>query len=248
MRIAADLHVHTIASGHAYSTLADMVRGARERGLDAIAILDHGPGLPGGAHEYYFSNLRVLPAYIDGVRVFRGAEANIVGASGELDISDFTLELLEFVGVSLHPGCGFESAGVVTNTDAVLAALSRPNVRLICHPTVPGFEIDIVPVVEAACERGVLIELNNYSFDSQSFRAPRREDNIRLLEICAEHGCLIAVNSDAHFHTLVGEVSYALEAIEAVGFPEELIVNTSLARVESYLYHLAESNVQRESQ
>lgn len=241
MRIAADLHVHTVASSHAYSTIAEVARAAAGRGLVAVAVLDHGPALPGGAHEYYFSNLRVLPDTVEGVRVLKGAEANVVSERGALDISDFTLELLEFVGVSLHPGCGFESQGVATNTDALLAALDRPNVRMVCHPTVPGFEVDLVRVVEACAERGIVVELNNYSFDAQSFRAPRMRENYRLLELCAERQCLIAVNSDAHFHALVGEVGRAVEAIRETGFPEDLVLNASLERVESYLYRVVEA-------
>ncbi|MEW6230266.1 MAG: phosphatase, partial [Bacillota bacterium] len=33
MKLVADLHTHSIASGHAYSTIEEMARGAREAGL-----------------------------------------------------------------------------------------------------------------------------------------------------------------------------------------------------------------------
>ena len=38
MHIVADLHTHTIASTHAYSTVYEMVRGAKAKGLIALGI------------------------------------------------------------------------------------------------------------------------------------------------------------------------------------------------------------------
>lgn len=225
-----------MSSGHAYSTVTEVAREASYKGLRAVAVLDHGPALPGGASEYYFSNLNILPDFIEGVRIIKGAEANILSQSGELDISDITLANLEFVGISLHPGCGYEPQGLVKNTEAVIKALERPNVRMICHPTIPEYEVDLKVVVQVAIEMGVIIELNNHSFNAKSYRAPALEDNFKLLELCAEYECPISVNSDAHFHELVGEVGRALWAIKKVGFPEELIVNTSLEKVESFLH------------
>lgn len=236
MRLEADLHIHTVASGHAFSTVHEVARAARRKNLKAIALLDHGPAVPGGAHEYYFSNLIVLPDYIGGVRVFRGAEANIIDENGTLDISDYTLQLLEMVGVSFHPDCGYEAQDKAKNTEVMLKALENPHVAMICHPCVPGFDIDLREVVRAAAERNILIEINNFSFHNLSFRAPAMEENIRLLEICAEENCPVAVNSDAHYHELVGDVSLAERVIRETGFPEELIVNSSMKRVLSFVY------------
>jgi putative hydrolase len=240
MKIEADLHVHTVASGHAFSTITEVCLAARKKELKAVALLDHGPALPGGAHEYYFSNLIVLPEEIEGVRVFKGAEANIVNEKGRLDISDFTLELLEFVGISFHPACGYEPGPRAQNTEVLIKAMENPNVRLICHPNVPGFEVDQKAVVEAALEKGVLIEINNYSFNENSFRYPSLEENLRLIEICAEVGCPVALNSDAHYHEFVGDVSKAAFYLEKVLFPEELIVNRKFETFLSYLYRFFE--------
>ena len=66
MRLLADLHTHTIASGHAYSTLTENVRAAAMAGLELIAITDHGPSVPQGAHPWYFWNLKVAPSVLDG--------------------------------------------------------------------------------------------------------------------------------------------------------------------------------------
>lgn len=236
MKIEVDLHVHSVASGHAYSTIDEIVRVAKEKRISGIAILDHGPAIPGGAHEYYFSNLVVLPQNYLGVRLYKGAEANIVSEKGELDISDFTLGLLDFVGVSLHPNCGYESQGKVKNTEALLRSLDHPKVRMICHPTIPEYDVCLDAIVEAATEKNILIEINNFSFHEKSFRAASLRDNYRLLELCAEYECLIAVNSDAHWHELVGNVELALQAVKEVRFPEHLIINSSLEKVDAFLH------------
>ena len=84
MHIVADLHTHTIASTHAYSTVYEMVRCAKAKGLIAIGITDHGPDMKDGPHEWHFSNLNIIPREIDGVAVIRGIEFNIC-PGGALD-------------------------------------------------------------------------------------------------------------------------------------------------------------------
>ena len=78
MQFVADLHVHTVASGHAYSTVKEIVRVAADKGLLMIALTDHGPGMPGGAHAYHFSNQTALPDSMFGVRILKGIEANVM--------------------------------------------------------------------------------------------------------------------------------------------------------------------------
>ena len=38
-----DLHMHTVASTHAYSTLHDYIAEAQQKGIKLFAITDHGP-------------------------------------------------------------------------------------------------------------------------------------------------------------------------------------------------------------
>ena len=40
-----DLHMHTVASTHAYSTLSDYIAQAKQKGIKLFAITDHGPGV-----------------------------------------------------------------------------------------------------------------------------------------------------------------------------------------------------------
>ena len=88
MKIVADLHIHTVSSGHAYSTVMENVRAAADKGLEMIAITDHGPAMPGGPHEYHFGNMQVLPDELFGVRILKGVEANVIDRAGNLDLSE----------------------------------------------------------------------------------------------------------------------------------------------------------------
>ena len=47
MKIALDVHTHTLASGHAFSTLQEMARAAADKGLEVLGITEHSPGIPG---------------------------------------------------------------------------------------------------------------------------------------------------------------------------------------------------------
>ena len=86
MHLAADTHTHTIASGHAYSTLADMARAAAEKGLDAIAITDHVDGdwpnrdivFDISDIELYLANISETAKRYEGrLRVLKGIEIGL---------------------------------------------------------------------------------------------------------------------------------------------------------------------------
>lgn len=47
MKTLLDVHTHTIASGHAFSSLQEMTLTAKEKGLDILGITEHGPNIPG---------------------------------------------------------------------------------------------------------------------------------------------------------------------------------------------------------
>ena len=69
MKFLLDSHTHTLASGHAYCTLLEMVRAAAERELELICITDHAPGMELTTHRDYFLNFKVIDREIYGVKV-----------------------------------------------------------------------------------------------------------------------------------------------------------------------------------
>ena len=56
MEILIDLHNHTIASGHAYSTIQEIAKEASNKGMKYIGITDHGPSLQGAADVWHIWN------------------------------------------------------------------------------------------------------------------------------------------------------------------------------------------------
>ncbi|VTR17656.1 Probable phosphatase YcdX [Serratia fonticola] len=56
-----DLHMHTVASTHAYSTLHDYIAEAKHKGIKLFAITDHGPDMADAPHYWHFMNMRVWP-------------------------------------------------------------------------------------------------------------------------------------------------------------------------------------------
>ena len=82
MNILTDIHCHTIASDHAYSTVLELARSAEEKGLEAIAVTDHGIGMEDSPHIWHFHNLKAIPRQIGGVKILYGCEANILNSDG----------------------------------------------------------------------------------------------------------------------------------------------------------------------
>src|SRR5690242_12831102 len=116
--LKVDLHIHTIASGHAYNSILEYIQYAKEAGMDIIGISDHGPSTYGSmTNNYYFSDLHRVPKKIGGLTVLKGIEANIINREGELDMADKYLEKLDYVMAGFHRLAGYDDLGVAQNTE-----------------------------------------------------------------------------------------------------------------------------------
>ena len=90
MKFLVDTHSHTIASGHAYSTITEMAEAAAAKGLKALALTEHAPEMPGTCGLFYFQNLDVVPRMQKGIRLLMGAEVNIMDPDGTIDLPENT--------------------------------------------------------------------------------------------------------------------------------------------------------------
>ncbi|MFZ5966097.1 MAG: phosphatase [Bacillota bacterium] len=232
MKIVADLHVHTIASGHAYNTILEMTQSAGEKGLELMAVTDHGPEMPGGPHRHYFSNLRVLPTNINGVEVLKGVEANILNCEGNLDLENRYLEKLDIVLAGFHEDC-IRPRSVEDNTATLIKVIQNPFVNVIVHPGNPRFKVDYDRVVAAAADHHVAVEINNGSL---TVTREGSEENCReIAKLCKKYRAVVSLGSDAHWHQLVGEFPKAMELLEEAGISEEYVLNTSVGRIKEFL-------------
>lgn len=232
MKFLIDTHCHTVASGHAYSTVQEIAKEANNKGLEIIAITDHGPDMPGGPHMYHFGNLRVVPNSIFGVEILKGIEANIMDTSGTLDLPEFILKKLDLVLASLHEGC-FEPGDVDHNTKALIKAMENPYVDIIAHPGNPLYPIDEEAFVLKAKETNTLIEINNSSFVGS--RRGSRENCIKIAKLCKKHGVMVAAGSDCHISFDVGRFDKVIEIFSEIDMPDELIINLHPSRFKQYL-------------
>ncbi|TDT63726.1 phosphatase [Fonticella tunisiensis] len=231
-KMVVDTHTHTVASGHAYSTLIENCLEASKKGMKLIAMTDHGPAMPGGAHEFHFGNLKVIPESIHGVEVLRGVEANIIDFDGNLDLPDERIIKLDIVIASLHDVC-IKPGSKRDNTKALIGAMRKGFVDIIAHPGNPSFEIDAEEVLKAAKEYNVLVEINNSSFTGS--RAGSYENCRRIAEICAKENVFITIGSDAHICYSIGEFQKAEELIKEAGIMDEYIINTDPDKIKNYL-------------
>jgi putative hydrolase len=236
MRLLADLHTHTVASGHAFSTVTELATAAAAKGLELIAFTDHGPAAPGGAHPWYFWNTKAVPGCIAGVRVLRGCEANVVETDSGLDLPDEILRRLDIVAAGFHPLTGLDDRDAARNTAALVRAIRNPLVDVITHPGNSGeFPVDMDAVVAAAVECGVALELNDHSFDPASSRSVSDSGERAFALAARDAGAMITIGSDAHYHSLVGSFGRALAVAEELAFPMDRVVNRDAASVFAFL-------------
>ena len=219
-----DLHCHTISSGHAYSSLEEMINGAKRNGVKVIGISDHAPSMPGSTHKYFFQNLIVVPSEVDGTIVLKGVEANIIDFDGKVDMTDKEMDHLDYAIASFHPPCiGFGT--IEENTNAILEVMKNPKVKVIGHPDDSRYPLDYEKVVKAAKKEDVALEVNNSSLNPGSFREGAHGNVETFLKLCKENGTKVIFGSDSHISFDVGAFHNCLDAVKKVDFPMELVVN-----------------------
>ena len=208
--IIADLHTHTLASTHAYSTVQEMAVSAHEKGLLALALTDHARTMPGAPGPWFFTAMRELPLLYKGVLLLAGMEANVLDFSGALDIIDEERRRVELWMNVAHD----------------------PDVHVIGHSGSPEYRYDYETVIPEFGRCHKLVEINSHSFEARPANIP----NCREIALCCKkHGVPIIVSSDAHFETSVKDHAAALEMLAEIEFPEELILNADKGRLLDYL-------------
>lgn len=236
MKYVLDTHTHTVASGHAYSTIAEMAKSASEKGLALLGITEHAPLMPGSCQQIYFSNLVVVPRQMYGVELMFGVELNILDFDGHVDLNNFILDRLDLRIASLHTPC-IDPGTVEENTNAVLGAIKNPRIDIIGHPDDCVYPLDLEKVVYAAKEYKTLLEVNNNSLNPQGARKNARGNILTMLSYCKKLKVPVIMNSDSHVFSDVGRHDFSDSVIEEADFPEELIVNRS---VEAFKAAIAE--------
>lgn len=235
MNYCLDTHTHTIASGHAYSTVSEMIAMAKEKGLSMLAITEHAPTMPGTCHEFYFHNYRVFKNKEFGIELLLGSELNILDFEGHVDLDERTLKMLDLCIASIHLPCYKKLGTKEENTNAYINAMKNPYVHIIGHPDDGRIPVDYELLVKSAKEHHIALELNNSSLNPLSFRPNARENDLVYLDLCKTYEVPISLGSDAHICYDIANFTYATSLLEEIDFPEELILNRSLEQFKQYM-------------
>jgi len=234
MNILLDAHTHTIMSGHAYSTLSEMVDMAAQKGLQILGITEHAPGIPGTCNPIYFRNLHVVPRKIKGINLLLGAELNILNTKGDLDLNEFYYRLLDIRIAGIHSLC-YDEGTKEENTAGMLAAIHNPWTHIISHPGDGTAELDFEPIVLASKESHTLLEINNSSLNPGRGKEKSKGNNLEILRLCKKYEVPVILGSDAHISYSVADYDYIWPLLAETAFPEELVMNDKPEEFLKYL-------------
>lgn len=224
--LRGDLHMHTNETD-GRGTLAQMVRAAKERGLDYVAITDHSETLAfvrGMSRERLRAQRTVLREVerAEGFRVFAGLEADIL-ADGTLDLDDLLGELDWVVG-SVHQRLDMPRDVM---TARVIRAVESGKIDCLGHPTGRQLgsrdpsPLDMEQVLAAMNRAGVAIELNS---------SPTRLDvDEHLARMARDAGVPVVINSDAHATRELAHVRFGIGIARRAWLGKEHVLNTLTA-------------------
>ncbi len=197
--IRGDLHVHSTWSGDGRSSLEDMIAAAAARGLEYIAITEHGEDLSinGLSQETVIeerAQIEEFRARYPDLVILHGAELNI-GRDGDVDYDAEFLAEFDWCVASVHSHFDLPSA---RQTDRVIKAVANPAINVIGHLTGrrigrrPGIEIDFDAVLDAVGDTGTALEINSHidRLDVPAdllMRARRRDDVVFTISTDAHH-------------------------------------------------------------
>ena len=172
-KILIDAHTHTVASGHAYSSLQEMAKAAADMGLEVLGITEHGPSV-------------TVPRQMYGIRLLMGCEINILDTKGSLDLTDEQIGWLDLAIAGVH-AAWYQGGTKEENTERMIQVIRNPKIHMISHPGDGSCELDFEQLVLAAKEAHTLLEVNNHSLAPQRKKTVARDNNLEILRLCKKY-------------------------------------------------------------
>lgn len=239
LRITADYHSHTTYS-HGKGSIADNALVASQKGLEILAITDHGARQPiiGVAPKKFDAirkDLQEVQSHYPNLKLLMGIEANIMGVDGDIDVSEDDAKLLDIVIAGFHclamPYKFIDNfrinfnviskytvkstkSQIARNTAMFIKAVKRHKIDILTHP---GFKLDVdyKEIGKVCSDYGTYVEL------SSRHRTP----NDSNIEQFLATQCKFVLNSDAHVSADVGNCDFAKSIVEKYQIPLERIAN-----------------------
>jgi DNA polymerase (family 10) len=233
--LRGDLHVHTDATDGSAS-LEQMVRAARKRGFDYVAITDHtqhltiAHGMTPDRLAQQIDAIDRLNESVHGIAVLKGVEVDIL-EDGSLDMPDSILQRLDLVIGAVHSHFGLSRA---KQTDRIRRAMDHPYFSLLAHPSGrllqerAAMDVDLERLIRHAVERGCFLELN-----AQPQRLDLDDSQCR---VAREAGALVSINSDAHSEAQFSDLEFGINQAQRGWLEKGDVLNTrSLGAVRKLL-------------
>ena len=240
MSIKYDFHMHTKYSD-GKSTMEENVKEAIKKGLQIIAITDHGPGhLFYGIKEKDILKLREevnsLQKKYPQIQILLGIEANVLGSDGKIDLTDLVEENIDVLLAGYHFGSRpskffrdirihiynllglkikkFKNKIVKENTMALINAMEKYDIDILTHPGDKG-KVDIDLVAKVAAKTGTKLEINER----------HTHLTVEEIKIAMKYDVKFIISSDAHFYEHIGIYNDAINRAKEAGLDLKRIVN-----------------------
>ena len=239
-RLKSDWHTHTVYSRvgpylHGKGRIIDNARAAAKKGLEQVAITDHGPT------DFYGLSMKNIPKMREdiakalkkfpGLKIKLGVEADIVDTPNGLDVPPEDFAKFDFVNAGYHyvPNCHMIANWLSfrmpcpafvrermrkQNTERIVRALKSNDIYILTHPGDKAY-IDEHAVAKACEETGTLVEIN----------ARHRHPDMDDLRIYEQYDVKFAISSDAHRPKHVGRYAESMMLALDAGIDPARIVN-----------------------
>lgn len=223
--IIGDLQMHTEWSDGT-ANIPDMVTQAKKMGYEYMAITDHSGSLrvANGMDEKtikrQMEEIDNLNSEMDDFRILKGVETNI-DPYGLLDVPDKLLDGMDLVIAGIHSGFKQDRKEL---TRRILSAMENEMVNIITHPTGrkiqerEAYELELEKLYQASSDTGTILEVNG-----QMNRLDLNDMNVKM---AVEHGCKLAINSDAHSITDLNNMELGIATARRGWAKKEDIINT----------------------
>lgn len=239
MIIRGDYHTHTTYSD-GKSSIEDNIKSAIEKGLDTVAITDHGPGHVffgcsyDGFKEQREIILELREKYTE-IEILHGVEANFMDFKGNIDIKDSFMDFFDFVCVGFHNGIiprdlrskvdfyplrglNFISSRYKKSvdkraTEAIINATRNYDIKFVSHPGAK-FGVDM-ELLQSKMNTDVLLEINER----------HKKLSLDYLKEIDNPDINLIINSDSHLAPNVGVVDWAINTAKEASIDKTRIYN-----------------------
>lgn len=236
-----DYHTHTTYS-HGSGSVADNAQAAKEKGLNGIAITDHGFNHPAfGMRRKKLPDMRrdceeARAKY--GINVLLGVEANIIGVDGRTDVTQKDYERLDVYLAGVHRFVILDSfkdyfgyfaanlfasslnlkpseALVKRTTKAYINAIKNNPIDILTHLNFCCFS-NALEVAKCLEDYGTYLEINTKKvhLSDEEWQTIIDKTNVRFV-----------IDSDAHSPSRVGDTELFEQLKKRIYFPEDRIDN-----------------------